>query len=88
MSSKQTNNSPGLSPIEGQFSGPYGQIGPEVNSRDVIKPNLVGDSYVRQLNSLHFPLVTGYHRFNYPIYRPVEYSFIESIAIRLVTKAG
>jgi len=30
---------------------------------DIIKPNLVGDSYVRLLTSLHFPSNTGYHRF-------------------------
>jgi len=53
---------------------------------DIIRPNLVGDSYVRLLTSLHFPSAIGYHRFNYPMYRPVEQSFIESIAIRLVTK--
>jgi len=53
---------------------------------DIIRPNLVGDSYVRLLTSLHFPSATGFHRFNYPMYSPVEQSFIESIAIRLVTK--
>ena len=55
---------------------------------DVIRPNLVEDSYVQLLTSLHFPSATGYHRFNYPMYRPVEQSFIESIAIRSVTKTG
>jgi len=55
---------------------------------DIIKPNLVGDSYVRLLRTLHFPTKTGNHRFDYPLYRPVEQSFIESIAIRLVTKTG
>jgi hypothetical protein len=55
---------------------------------DIIKPNLVGDSYVRHLTSLHFPSATGYHTFNYPLYRPVEQSFIESTTIRLVTKTG
>jgi hypothetical protein len=54
----------------------------------VIKPNLVGEYYVRRLTTLHFPLRAGYHRFDYPLYRPVEQSFIESIAIRLVTKTG
>ena len=38
---------------------------------DIIKPNLVGDSYVRLLTSLHFPSNTGYHRFNYPLYKPM-----------------
>jgi hypothetical protein len=56
--------------------------------RDIIKPNLVGDSYVRLLTSLHFPSPSGHHSFYYPIYRPVEQSFIESIGIRLVTKSG
>jgi hypothetical protein len=55
---------------------------------DIIKPNLVGDSYVRLLTTLHFPSATVYHTFNYPLYRPVEQSFIESIAIRLVTRTG
>jgi hypothetical protein len=53
---------------------------------DIIKPNLVGDSYVRLLTTLHFPSSTGYHTFDFPLYRPVEQSFIESITIRLVTK--
>ena len=53
---------------------------------DIIKPNLVGDSYVKLLTTLHFPSSTGYHRFDFPLYRPVEQSFIESITIRLVTK--
>ena len=48
---------------------------------DIIRPNLVGDSYVRLLTSLHFPSVTRYHRFNYPMNRPVAQYFIESIAI-------
>ena len=49
---------------------------------DIIKPNLVGDSYVKLLTTLHFPSSTGYHRFDFPLYRPVEQSFIESITIR------
>jgi len=53
---------------------------------DIIKPNVVGDSYVKLLTTLHFPSSTGYHRFDFPFYRPVEQSFIESITIRLVTK--
>jgi hypothetical protein len=55
---------------------------------DIIKPNLLWDSYVRLLTSLHFPSPTGHHSFYYPIYRPVEQSFIESIGIRPVTKSG
>ena len=43
---------------------------------DVIKHNLVGDSYVRILTSLHFPSNTGYHRFDYALYEPVEQSFV------------
>ena len=34
---------------------------------DIIKRNLVGDSYVKLLTTLHFPSTTGYHRFNYPL---------------------
>jgi len=55
---------------------------------DIIKPNLVGVSYVRRLKSTHFPSKTGYHRFNYIPYRPIEQSFIDSITIHLVTKKG
>jgi len=55
---------------------------------DIIKPNLVGDSYVRLLTSSHFPSNTGYHRFDYTLYKPVKLSFIESISIRLVMKTG
>jgi len=54
---------------------------------DIIKPNLVGDSYVR-LTSLHVPSNTGYHRFDYPLYKPMEQTFIESISIRLFMKTG
>jgi len=43
---------------------------------------------VRLLTSLHIPSDTGYHRFEYPLYKPVEQSFIESISIRLVMKSG
>jgi len=51
---------------------------------DFIKPNLVGDSYVGLLIPLHFPSDTGYHRFDYSLYKPVEQFFMESISIRLV----
>ena len=53
---------------------------------DIVKPKLVGDSYVKLLTTLLFPSVTGYHRFDHPLYRPLEQSFIEAITIRLVTK--
>jgi len=55
---------------------------------DIIIPNLVGDSYVRLLTTLHIQSTTGYHRFNYPLYKSIEQSFIDSITIRLVTKKG
>jgi hypothetical protein len=55
---------------------------------DIIKPNLDGDSYVGLMTPLHFPSSTGYHKLHYPLYKPVEQSFIESIAIRLFTKTG
>jgi len=54
----------------------------------IIKPYLFGDSFVRLLTSLHFPSNTGYHRFEYPLYKPVEQSFIDSISIRLNMKTG
>ena len=53
---------------------------------DIMKPNLFGVTYVRLLTSLHFPSDKGYHRFDYPFYRPVEQSIIVSISIRLVMK--
>jgi len=53
---------------------------------DIIKPNLVGDSNFKLLTTLHFPSGTEYHRFDFPSYRPLEQSFIESITIGLVTK--
>jgi len=53
---------------------------------DIIKQNLAGDSYVRLLTSLHLPSTTGYHRFQYPLHKPVEQSFVESVAMCLVTK--
>jgi len=55
---------------------------------DIMKSNLVGDSYVQLLTSLHFPSTMVYHRFNYPLYKAVEQSFMESISIRLVMKIG
>ena len=39
---------------------------------DIIKPNLVGDSYVRVLTSLHFSSAKVYNRFDYPLYKPVD----------------
>jgi hypothetical protein len=53
---------------------------------DIIKPNLVGDSYVKLLTNLHFPSSTGYHKYDFPLYRPVEKSLIESITFRKVKK--
>jgi hypothetical protein len=55
---------------------------------DIVKPNLVGDSYVKILTTLHFPSVTGYHWFDHSMYTPIEQSVIEAITIRLVTKNG
>ena len=55
---------------------------------DIIKPNLVEDFYVRLLTSLNFPSAKGYHRFDFPLNKPVEQSYIESISICLVMKTG
>ena len=55
---------------------------------DIVKPNLVRDSYDKPLTTLHFPSSIGYHRISHPLYRPIEQSFIGSIANRLVTKNG
>ena len=53
---------------------------------DIIKPISVGDTYVRLVTTLHFPSAKGYHRFDYPLYKPVEESYIESISIGLFMK--
>ena len=66
----------------------FAQLVPVYIYTGIIKTNLVGDSYVRPLTSLHIPLDTGYHRFVYPLYTWVEQSYIESISIRLVMKTG
>jgi len=50
-----------------------------------IKPNLVGDSYVKLLTTLHFPSSTGYHRFDFPLYRPVEQSQLYVICNNLLS---
>ena len=55
---------------------------------DIIKRNLVGDSYMRLLTCLHCPSNAGHHSFDYPLYKPVEQSFIELISIRLFMKTG
>jgi hypothetical protein len=55
---------------------------------DIIKPDLVGDTYARLLTPLHFPSSTGYHRFDYPMYKPLEKKYFETITIRIVTKDG
>ena len=55
---------------------------------DIIKPNSVVDFYVKLLTTLHFPSSRGYNRFSHPLYRPIEHSFIGSLAIRLFTKNG
>jgi len=53
---------------------------------NIIKPNLVGDSYVKVLTTLRFPSSRGHHTFDFHFYRPVVQSFIGSITNRLVTK--
>ena len=55
---------------------------------DLMKPNLVTDTYVQLLTSLYFPSDKGYHRFDYRFCKQEEQSFIEFISIRLVMKSG
>jgi hypothetical protein len=43
---------------------------------DIIKINLFGEFYVKRLTTLHLPSSTGYYRFDFPLYRPVEQSCI------------
>ena len=43
----------------------------EDNSCFTTQEPVLSDSYVRHLTILHFPLKTGYHRFDYPLCRPV-----------------
>jgi len=47
-------------PTKDNFNFP--QLEPAYVYTDIIKPDLVGDSYVRLLTSLHFPSDTGFHR--------------------------
>ena len=54
----------------------FDQLEPVYVYTDIIKPNLVGDSYVWLLTSLHFPSAKGYHRFDYPLYKAAEQSYI------------
>ena len=46
---------------------------------DIIKANLVGDSYVQLLTLLQFSSKQGYHIFDYPLYKTREESFMESV---------
>lgn len=55
---------------------------------DIIKPVLVGDTFVRRLRVIQFPSVTGHHVFDPPYYMPVEKSRIETISIALHSKTG
>ena len=50
----------------------FAQPDPVYVYTDIIKPNLVGDSYVGLLTALHFPSNTGYHIFHYLLYKLVE----------------
>jgi len=59
-----------------------------LNQYTFIIPNLFGDTYVRLLISWHFPSNTGYHWFDYLLYKPVELSFTETISIRPIMKTG
>ena len=54
----------------------------------VIKLNLFGDSNVWRLSTHRYPSKTRCQRFKYPLCRPIEQSFIESMTVRLVTKNG
>ena len=48
-----------------------------------------GRGFLREtLNIPTLSSATGYNTFNFPLYRPIEQSFIESTAIRLFTKTG
>ena len=53
---------------------------------DIIKPNLVGDSYFILLTTITFIFKAAYHGFNYPLYRPIEQSFIEPTPARVCSK--
>jgi hypothetical protein len=55
---------------------------------DIIKPVLVGDTFVRRLRVIQFPNSTGHHIFQPTYYMPVEKTRIESISIALHSKNG
>ena len=58
--------------LSSKYNFNFAQPEPVYVYTDIIKPNLVGYSYLRLLPSLHFSLDTGYRRLYYPLYKPVE----------------
>jgi hypothetical protein len=71
-------------PVPGTDNSSFAAPEPVFVYTDIIKRNLVGDSYVSLLTPLYFPSSSGHHRFYYPLYRPAEQTCIGSTGIRLV----
>jgi hypothetical protein len=85
---KPANHSSSRVIIWTKYNTEFTQPEPVYVYTNIIKPDLVGDTYARLLTPLHFPSSTGYHRFDYPMYKPLEKKFFETISIRIVTKNG
>ena len=46
-----------------------------------IQHNLLGRSYIRNLNTLHFTSITGYHRLDYPLQIHFQQYFMKTTSI-------
>jgi hypothetical protein len=55
---------------------------------NIIKPQLVGNSYVRCLRIVQFPAHENHHIFDTVYYVPVELNSFQTVAIELVNKFG
>lgn len=55
---------------------------------DIIKPQLIGDAYVKCLRIIQFPEKTAYHNFQTIYYLPVEKTEFQVISVEITTKTG
>lgn len=55
---------------------------------DIISPQFVGDTYVKNLRVIQFPNPQGHHIFNPAYYFPIEKTSISSISIALRSEVG
>lgn len=55
---------------------------------DIIKPQLIGDAYVKCLRIIQFPQKAAYHSFQTNYYLPVERTEFQVISVEITTKTG